>query len=146
MRDKFYEKKELLRIIFMPINNRLRSDLGSSVVEIKEGECLHVTFITNEGTIRIKCTSKRFMITEFSVKINSMTIDFVLLRFALFLRRNEIQIISIEHNKETELLQKFLEESYQGSTFESYGNHCYTELKVADYIDKFYRKYNNGIY
>jgi len=142
--DKFYEKKELLRIIFMPINNRLKSELGSSLVEVKEGEWLYVTFITSDGTIRIKCSSKRFMITEFSVKINSMTIDFILLRFALFLRRNEIQIISILNCKETEILQSFLEDSYHDSTFESYGDHSYVELKVGDYIDKFYKKYKNG--
>ena len=143
-KDKFYEKEELLRVIFMPINNRLKSEVGSSLVEVKEGEWLYVTFITGSGAIRIKCSTKRFMITEFSVKISSMTIDFILLRFALFLRRNEIQIISVVIRKETRILQDFLEDSYPESIFESYGEESYIELKVGDYIDRFYKKYRNG--
>jgi hypothetical protein len=73
-----------------------------------------------------------------------MTIDFILLRFALFLRRNEIQIISVVIRKETRILQDFLENSYQESIFESYGEESYIELKVGDYIDRFYKKYRNG--
>ena len=143
-KNKFYEKEELLRVIFIPINNRLKSEVGSSLVEVKEGEWLYVTFITGSGAIRIKCSTKRIMITEFSVKISSMTIDFILLRFALFLRRNEIQIISVVIRKETRILQDFLENSYQESIFESYGEESYIELKVGDYIDRFYKKYRNG--
>lgn len=143
-KDKFYEKQELLRVIFMPINNRLKAEIGSSLVEVKDGDWLKVTFITGEGAIRIKFGTKRFMITEFSVKVRNMTIDFILLRFALFLRRNDIQIISVMNCDETSILRTFLEDFYRDSIFESFGDQSYVELKVADYIVKFYKKYGDG--
>jgi len=143
-KDKFYEKQELLRVIFMPINNRLKAEIGSSLVEVKDGDWLKVTFITGEGAIRIKFGTKRFMITEFSVKVRNMTIDFILLRFALFLRRNDIQIISVMNCDETSILRTFLEDFYKDSIFESFGDQSYVELKVADYIVKFYKKYGDG--
>src|SRR5690554_1443147 len=128
----------------MPINNRLKAEIGSSLVEVKDGDWLKVTFITGEGAIRIKFGTKRFMITEFSVKVRNMTIDFILLRFALFLRRNDIQIISVMNCDETSILRTFLEDFYKDSIFESFGDQSYVELKVADYIVKFYKKYGDG--
>lgn len=135
-KGKFHEKEELLRVIFMPINNRLRAETGSSLVEVIEEELLFVNFITARGNIKIKCNAKRFMITEFSVECTQETVDFILLRFTLFLRRNDTLIISVLQNEGTKILQEFLERNYPDIILKSFGNNTYLELKVMDYIIK----------
>lgn len=135
-KGKFHEKEELLRVIFMPINNRLRAETGSSLVEVVEEDLLFVSFITGRGNIKIKCNAKRFMITEFSVECTRETVDFILLRFTLFLRRNDTLVISVLQNDETRNLQDFLEMNYPDILLKSFGTSSYLELKVMDYIIK----------
>lgn len=140
-RGKFHEKEELLRVIFLPISNRLKAELGSSLVDVVEDDLLFVTFLTNKGEIRLKCSTTRFMITDFSVEVSSNTIDFILHRIALFLRRNNILVISIRENVSTKILQDFLRKNYKDCMLTSYGESSYLELKVMDYIDRFYRSH-----
>lgn len=140
-RGKFQEKDELLRVIFLPISNRLKAELGYSLVEMVEDDLLFVTFITNRGEIKLKCSTSRFMITDFNVEVSTNTIDFILHRIALFLRRNLILVISIRDGKTTKILQEFLEKDYPDCILNSYGESRYLELKVTDYIERFYEKH-----
>ncbi|WP_312650805.1 hypothetical protein [Proteiniclasticum sp.] len=140
-RGKFHEKEELLRVIFLPISNRLKAELGSSLVDIIEDDLLFVTFLTNRGDIKLKCSTSRFMITEFSVHVSPGTIDFILHRIALFLRRNDILVISIREDETTEIIQAFLKKNYADCLLNSYGENTYLELKVMDYIDRFYKNH-----
>lgn len=140
-RVKFHEKEELLRVIFLPISNRLKAELGSSLVDMVEKDLLFVTFLTNRGEIKLKCSTTRFMITDFSVDVSQNTIDFILHRIALFLRRNNILVISVREDETTKILQDFLKEHYFDCILSSYGESSYLELKVLDYIDRFFKSH-----
>lgn len=136
---KYHEKEELLRVIFMPINIKLQEETGSSLVELYEKDYLYVSYFTSQGYIRIKCNSKRFIIYSFEVNLKEETMDYILLRFALFLRRNNIGFLSMLRDEGMKNLLDFVERNYPDIILESYGRNSYMELKVADFIMKISR-------
>lgn len=129
-----HEKEELIRVIFMPISNRLQEETGSSLVEVEEHGHLFVSFITALGNIRVRCSGKRFIIQEFNLELRDTTMDYFLLRLCLFLRRNEGNIISILRDPRTATLVDFVESRYPDSMFTSLGEETYLELKVSRFI------------
>jgi len=142
-KDKFIEKEELLRVIFMPINLKLKEETGSSLVELYEKEYLFVTYLTGRGHIRIKCNAKKFVIYDFEVELDDETMEYILLRLSLFLRRNNIGAMSMLRDKNTKILIDFMERKYSGIILESYGDNAYMELRVADFIMKLSRDKNS---
>jgi len=140
---KYHEKEELLRVIFMPINIKLQEETGSSLVELYEKDYLFVSYFTSQGYIRIKCNSKRFIIYSFEVNLKEETMDYILLRFALFLRRNNIGFLSMLRDESMKNLLGFVERNYPDIILESYGSNSYMELKVADFIMKISRAKNH---
>ena len=61
--EKFYEKDALLKVLFMPIRDKLSIYIGSSMVEVKEKEgFLFVIFLTPGGKIELKCAAKRMAV------------------------------------------------------------------------------------
>lgn len=141
-KDKFVEKEELLRVIFMPINIKLKEETGSSLVELYEKEYLFVTYLTGRGYIRIKCNAKKFVIYDFEVDLKDETMDYILLRLSLFLRRNNIGTMSMLRDKNTRILIDFVERKYSDIILESYGDNAYMELRVADFIMKLSKEKN----
>ncbi len=60
----FYENNELLKVLFMPISDKLSIYIGASMVEVKEKEgFLFVIFLTPSGKIELKCAAKRMAVT-----------------------------------------------------------------------------------
>lgn len=133
---RFHAKEELIRVIFMPINSRLKEGLGSSLIEVHENSCLHVSFITGKGNLRVKFSPRRFIIYEWSVEIPDRDVEYVLFRFALFLRRNSIGIISIMQNSKTQPLTEHLRHFHGDILMESFGHCAYLEFKINPFLEK----------
>lgn len=135
--EKFYEKDALLKVLFMPIRDKLSIYIGSSMVEVKEKEgFLFVIFLTPGGKIELKCAAKRMAVTLWEVELQDQEIQEILLRIAFFLRRNEIQVLTIRKSAETKKLSEYLEKNCKTLLLASYGKEIWYELRVMEYICK----------
>ena len=109
--EKFYEKDALLKVLFMPIRDKLSIYIGASMVEVKEKEgFLFVIFLTPSGKIELKCAAKRMAVTLWEVELQDQEIQEILLRIAFFLRRNEIQVLTIRKSAETKKLSWIIQQ------------------------------------
>ncbi|WP_313126836.1 hypothetical protein [Proteiniclasticum ruminis] len=135
--EKFYEKDALLKVLFMPIRDKLSIYIGASMVEVKEKEgFLFVIFLTLSGKIELKCAAKRMAVTLWEVELQDQEIQEILLRIAFFLRRNEIQVLTIRKSAETKKLSEYLEKNCKTLLLASYGKEIWYELRVMEYICK----------
>ena len=135
--EKFYEKDALLKVLFMPIRDRLSIYVGSTMVELKEKEgFLFVIFLTPGGKIELKCTAKRMAVTLWEVELLDQEIQEILLRISFFLRRNEIQVLTIRKSAETNQLSEYLENNCKALLLASYGKEIWYELRVMEFICK----------
>lgn len=135
--EKFYEKDALLKVLFMPIRDRLSIYVGSTMVEVKEKEgFLFVIFRTPGGKIELKCTAKRMAVTLWEVELLDQEIQEILLRISFFLRRNEIQVLTIRKSAETKKLSEYLENNCKALLLASYGKEIWYELRVMEFICK----------
>ncbi len=135
--EKFYEKDALLKVLFMPIRDRLSIYVGSTMVEVKEKEgFLFVIFLTPGGKIELKCTAKRMAVTLWEVELLDQEIQEILLRISFFLRRNEIQVLTIRKSAETNQLSEYLENNCKALLLASYGKEIWYELRVMEFICK----------
>ncbi|SFN44599.1 hypothetical protein [Proteiniclasticum ruminis] len=135
--EKFYEKDALLKVLFMPIRDRLSTYVGSTMVEVKEKEgFLFVIFLTPGGKIELKCTAKRMAVTLWEVDLLGQEIQEILLRISFFLRRNEIQVLTIRKSAETKYLSEYLEKNCKALLLASYGKEIWYELRVMEFICK----------
>lgn len=135
--EKFYEKDALLKVLFMPIRDRLSIYVGSTMVEVKEKEgFLFVIFLTPDGKIELKCTAKRMAVTLWEVELLDQEIQEILLRISFFLRRNEIQVLTIRKSAETNHLSEYLENNCKALLLASYGKEIWYELRVMEFICK----------
>ena len=135
--EKFYEKDALLKVLFMPIRDRLSIYVGSTMVEVKEKEgFLFVIFLTPGGKIELKSTAKRMVVTLWEVELLDQEIQEILLRISFFLRRNEIQVLTIRKSAETNQLSEYLENNCKALLLASYGKEIWYELRVMEFICK----------
>lgn len=135
--EKFYEKDALLKVLFMPIRDKLSIYIGASMVEVKEKDgFLFVIFLTPSGRIELKCAAKRMAVTLWEVELQDQEIQEILLRIAFFLRRNEIQVLTIRKSAETKKLSEYLEKNCKTLLLASYGKEIWYELRVMEYICK----------
>lgn len=135
--EKFYEKDTLLKVLFMPIRDKLSIYIGASMVEVKEKEgFLFVIFLTPSGKIELKCAAKRMAVTLWEVELLDQEIQEILLRISFFLRRNEIQVLTIRKSAETKKLSEYLEKNCKTLLLASYGKEIWYELRVMEYICK----------
>ena len=135
--EKFYEKDALLKVLFMPIRDRLSIYVGSTMVELKEKEgFLFVIFLTPGGKIELKCAAKRMAVTLWEVELLDQEIQEILLRISFFLRRNEIQVLTIRKSAETNQLSEYLENNCKALLLASYGKEIWYELRVMEFICK----------
>lgn len=140
-KEKYYEKEALLRVLFMPIRDKLSVVAGPSMVEIREEEgFLFVVFLTPRGRIQLKCSPKRMVIIVWEVDLPKAEIQEILLRIAYFLRRNEMPVLTVVKSPETSILMEFLEKWWQDLLLFSYGKEICYELKVMDFISKAQQK------
>lgn len=140
-KEKYYEKEALLRVLFMPIRDKLSVVAGPSLVEIREEEgFLFVVFLTPRGRIQLKCSPKRMVIIVWEVDLPKAEIQEILLRIAYFLRRNEMPVLTVVKSPETLILMEFLEKWWQDLLLFSYGKEICYELKVMDFISKAQQK------
>lgn len=130
----FGAKEELIRVIFSPINLNLRKEVGKSLIEVHEDGNLFVSFITGEGSIRIKLNEKRMVIYEWTVDISLDLTRYILKRFCLFLRRNDIGVLRVLDTAEVRPLVTYIRTELKNVMFESMGEVCYLELRVLDYL------------
>jgi len=107
------------------------------MVEVKEKEgFLFVIFLTPGGKIELKCTAKRMAVTLWEVELLDQEIQEILLRISFFLRRNEIQVLTIRKSAETNQLSEYLENNCKALLLASYGKEIWYELRVMEFICK----------
>lgn len=136
-REKFHEKEALLKVLFMPIRDKLTAYVGPTLVEVKEKEgFLFVVFLTPKGNIELKCAAKRMAVTLWEVELKMEETKEILLRIAMFLRRNEILVLTVLNSPRTSVLTMYLQEYFMTLLLLSYGKESWFELKVMEYILK----------
>lgn len=130
----FDAKEELIRVIFAPINSNLRKEVGKSLIEVHEDGNLFIAFITCQGSIRLKLSEKRLVIYEWGVSVSDELTHYILKRFCLFLRRNDVGVLRILLSKDMEALTEYVRKNYQDVIFESMGEKSYLELRVLEFL------------
>lgn len=130
----FDAKEELIRVIFSPINSNLRKEVGKSLIEVHEDGNLFISFITCQGSIRLKLGEKRLVIYEWGVAISDELTNYILKRFCLFLRRNDVGVLRILVSPDMESLTGYVRKNYKDVIFESMGEKSYLELRVLEFL------------